>query len=158
MGLFTGSKTKRIAKELSETRKLLEQERQRAEAEAGERQELEIQLWKAEGEIRKYQYQKKRIRDVLKYEFWKRISPLYTMDETDLKRIVRLDNLFDDREAGRWGVVECYCPQCGKALRARYFGNELEALQYMGVKQVLGIAPAFDTCMECYQKNVRESA
>lgn len=30
MGLFTGSKTKWIAKELSETRKLVEQERQRA--------------------------------------------------------------------------------------------------------------------------------
>ena len=30
MGLFTGSKTKRIAKELSETRKLLEQESRRA--------------------------------------------------------------------------------------------------------------------------------
>lgn len=158
MGLFTGSKTKRLIKELSETKKLLEKERQKMEIEAGERQELEIRLWKTEGEIRQYQYREKRIRDILKYEFWKRISPLYTMNETDLRRIIRLDNLFDDEKAGKWGVVECYCLQCGKALQARYFKSELEALQYMAVKQVLGIAPEFDTCIECYQENVKECA
>lgn len=158
MGLFTGSKTKRLAKELSETKKLLERERQRAEVEAGERQDLEIRLWRAEGEIRKYQYQEKRIRDVWKYEFWKQISLLYTMDETDLERVVRLDNLFHDAAAGKWGVVECYCVQCGKALQTRYFNSALEALQYMAVKQVLGIAPAFDTCMGCCQEKLMECA
>lgn len=157
MGLFTGSKTKRLAKELSETKKLLERERQKSETESRERQELEIRLWRMEGELRKYQYREKRIRDVLKYEFWKRLSPLYTMDEPELRRIVSLENLFEDPE-GRWGVVECYCLQCGKALQARYFDSALGALQYMGIKQVLGIAPAFDTCMECYQENIKECA
>lgn len=158
MGFFTGSKTKRLAKELSEAKKLLEMERKKTETEAGERQELEIQLWKAEGEIRKYQHQRACVRDVLKYEFWKQISLLYTMDETDLERVVRLDNLFHDAASGKWGVVECYCMQCGKALQARYFNRELEALQYVAVKQVLGIAPVFDTCIECCQEKLMECA
>lgn len=158
MRLFTGSKTKRLAKELSGVKKLLEMERKKTEAEAEERQELEIRLWKAESEIRKYRHQRAGVRDVLKYEFWKQISLLYTMDERDLKLAVRLDNLFHDAAVGKWGVVECYCLQCGKALQARYFNSELTALQYMAVKQVLGIAPVFDTCMECCQNKLTECA
>lgn len=72
----------------------------------------------------------------------------------ELKHSVRLDNLFYDSEADRFGVVESYCLQCGKALQSRYFESELEALRYMAVRQVLGIAPAFDTCMECYQSSM----
>lgn len=158
MGLFTGTKTRQLSKGLSETKKLLERERQKNAEESRERQELEIRLWRMEGEVRKYQYRETRVRDILKYEYWKRISPLYTMDEVDLKRIVRLENLFCDTEMRKYGVVECYCLQCGKALQARYFDNEREALQYMAIKQVLGIAPAFDTCMECYRQSVEECA
>lgn len=63
-----------------------------------------------------------------------------------------------ERASGKWGVVECYCMQCGKALQARYFNSELEALQYVAVKQVLGIAPVFDTCIECCQEKLMECA
>ncbi len=45
-----------------------------------------------------------------------------------------------------------------KALQARYFNSALEALQYMAVKQVPGIAPVFDTCMECCQQKLMECA
>ena len=137
--MFIG--TKKLKKELLNERKLLEQERKKSLEESSERQELEIRLWRAEGEIRKYEY-------------WNRIRPLYAMGMEDLKRSVRLDNLFLDKGSGKWGVVECYCLQCGNALQARYFDDELEALRYMALRQVLGIAPAFDTCMECYQKSM----
>ncbi|MFR8171855.1 MAG: hypothetical protein ACLU9Q_13675 [Marvinbryantia sp.] len=150
--MFIG--TKKLKKELLNERKLLEQERKKSLEESSERQELEIRLWRAEGEIRNYQYREKHIRDVLKYEYWNRIRPLYAMGMEDLKRSVRLDNLFLDKGSGKWGVVECYCLQCGNALQARYFDDELEALRYMALRQVLGIAPAFDTCMECYQKSM----
>lgn len=156
--MFGSEKKKKLIHELSETKKLLERERQRAEAESKEREDLEIELWKMESEIRKYQYRENRVRDVLKYEYWKRISPLYTMYEEDLKRIVSLEPLFSDRESEKWGVVECYCAQCGNALQARYFKRELEALRYLAVKQALGIAPGFDTCLECYQNRAETCA
>lgn len=151
-------KAKRLAKELSETKKLLEREKQKNETEMQERQELEIRLWKTEGEVRKYQYRETHIRDVLKYDYWKRLSLLYTMDEKDLKNIVHLDNIFAEPGRKTWGVVECYCMQCGKILKARYFKNEKEALMYLAVKQALGIAPDFDTCMDCYQESIKECA
>lgn len=133
---------------------MLERTKQKLDESSKEQEELEIRLWKMEGEIRKHQYMEKRARDVLKYEYWKRLDPLYTMNEEELKHSVRLDNLFYDSETDRFGVVESYCLQCGKALQARYFESELEALRYMAVRQVLGIAPAFDTCMECYQSSM----
>lgn len=154
MGLFTGTKAKKLAKELTETKKQLERMRQEMEESIREQQELEISLWKMETEIRKYQHREKRAGEILKYEYWKRIAPLYTMNQEELKRIVRLDNLFYDSESDMFGVVESYCLQCGKALQARYFGQELEALRYMAVRQALGIAPAFDTCMECYRSSL----
>lgn len=158
MGFFIGSKAKRLEKELAETKKLLERARQKMEESSREQQELEISLWRMEGENRKYKYRENRVRDVLKYEYWKRISPLYTMDEADLKHMLRLDNLFYNNKTEQFGVVESYCLQCGKALQARYFKNELEALRYMAIKQVLWIAPIFDTCMECYQNSMESCA
>lgn len=158
MDLFIGKKMKRIKKELQETKILLDKERKKSGEEALERQELEIRLWRMEGEVRNYQYRENRVKDHLKYEYWNRLSPLYTMDVPELECFVRLENLFHDTEGGRWGVVECYCIQCGKALQARYFDTELEALRYMAVKQILGISPVFDTCMECYQRELQECA
>lgn len=152
--MFIGMRSKKWKKELQDVKKLLEKERQKSMEESRERQELEIHLWRAEGEIRNYQYREKHIQDVLKYEYWNRIRPLYAMGLEDLKHSVRLDNLFPDKDSGKWGVVECYCLQCGNVLQARYFDDELEALRYMAIRQVLGIAPAFDTCMECYQKGM----
>lgn len=156
--MFFKKKWKRMRKELASAKNLLDEERQKNEEEAVERQELEIRLWRMEGELRNYQYREKRVRDNLKYEYWNRISPLFNMDEAELKKVVRLDNLFCDGERGDWGIVECYCMQCGRALQARYFPSELEVLRYAAIKQILGIAPGFDTCMECYQKNVKECA
>lgn len=156
--MLFGIITKKLRKELHDTRKILEQEKQKGKEEAQERQELEIRLWKLEGELRTYQYREKRIRDVLKYEYWEKIRPLYRMEAADLKRSVRLENLFFDQDGKIWGVVEGYCLQCGKVLRASYFSQELEALRYLAMKQILGIAPAFDTCMECYQESLKACA
>lgn len=158
MEFFIFRRMKQLRCELQNTKKLLDKERQKNEEEAREKQELDIKLWKLEGEIRKYQYRENKIRDVLKYEFWKRISPVYTMKEAELKLIVRLDNLFHDNGSNKWGVVECYCLQCGKALQARYFDTQLEALQYAAVKQAFGISTEFDTCMQCYQESMKECA
>lgn len=156
--MLFGIITKKLRKELHDTRKILEQEKQKGKEEAQERQELEIRIWKLEGELRTYQYREKRIRDVLKYEYWERICPLYKMEAAELKRSVRLENLFFDQDGKTWGVVECYCLQCGKVLRASYFSQEVEALRYLAMKQILGIAPAFDTCMECYQESLKACA
>ncbi|WP_283684703.1 hypothetical protein [Parablautia sp. Marseille-Q6255] len=156
--MLLGIITKKLRKELHDTRKLLEREKQKGKEDAQERQELEIRIWKLESELRTYQYREKHIRDVLKYEYWERIRPLYIMGTADLKRSIRLENLFFDRDEKTWGVVESYCLQCGKVLRASYFSQELEALRYLAMKQMLGIAPAFDTCMECYQESLRACA
>ena len=107
--MLLGIITKKLRKELHDTRKLLEREKQKGKEDAQERQELEIQIWKLESELRTYQYREKHIRDVLKYEYWERIRPLYVMGAADLKRSVRFENLFFDRDEKTWGVVESYC-------------------------------------------------
>lgn len=153
-----GKKMKRMRKELLEAKLSLEAERKKNGEEALERQELEIRLWRMEGELRTYQYRERRVKDHLKYEYWNRISPLYAMQVHELEQSLRLDTLFHDRSQGKWGVVESYCIHCGKALGARYFETELEALRYLAVKQVLGISPDYETCKECYQKELKECA
>lgn len=158
MELLFGKRRKRMKKELHKLKSLLDQERKKNEDEALERQELEIRMWRMEGELRAYQYREHRVKDHLKYEYWERLSPLYSMDVQELTGFVRLDTLFEDLENESWGVVEGYCIQCGKATQARYFSTKLEALRYIATKQILGISPIFETCKECYCRELQECA
>lgn len=158
MEFWFRKRTKRMKKELHTMKKLLEQERKKNGEEALERQELEIRLWRTENEVRNYQSKEHRIKDHLKYEYWERLSPLYSMDVQELTGFVRLDTLFEDLEDESWGVVEGYCIQCGKATQARYFSTKLEALRYIATKQILGIPPVFETCKECYRRELQECA
>lgn len=158
MGLIWGKKLKQITKELQDSKRMLNQERTKREEEAREHQELEIRAWETERRLRQCQERERRIRDMFKYEYWKRISPLYSMELTDLRKSVRPDTLFYSQERKSWGVAVCYCYQCREVLEAQYFSSELEALRYMAIKQILGISPEFDTCMECYQNHMKACA
>lgn len=152
------AKIKELEAEIREMKRQLGTERRRVVEESDARQKAEIQLWKRESELKGLNYRERKIKDVLKREYWEKLFPVFFMEEQELRMVVRKDLISHDKVWNCWNVIEGYCVICGNVTEYRTFKTEKDALRYAACRQALGIAPIFTTCDQCYYNQLIECA
>ena len=157
---FWGSaaKRKRLEKELTETKKLLREEKRKASDLTEENQKAEILLWRQENKQKELDFRKHRVRDQLKHEFWEKISPVFFLEGKKLRTACEQGSVYYKSSTGQWVAVDSYCVICGNEVETKTFHEESDALRYAAIRQMLGIPSQYTTCPRCYQNYLDECA